>query len=194
MKRLVVIFITAICAAFFSFGTCAAQNLSVGFVDFQTLLHNSKKAQAQQKRLQALVARKSAALEAKKKELLTLQDELRKQGEMLKEDTRTTRIKEIGIKKMEYELAEQQAKKALQREQRDVEQAFHRDITKIIAKLRLQKKLTMIFNGAALLSVDDKLNLTNEVVRMYDATASAPAAPAAAPPKARTAPVRRAPK
>jgi len=199
MKRLVITFIAATCAAFLGFGNCAAENMSVGFVDFQTLLQKSKKAQETQKKLQLLVQKKSAELDARKKELLQLQDELQKQGPMLKEETRNEKIKIIGMKEMEYKLAEQEAKKSLQKEQRDVEEAFHRDITKIIGQIRQQKNLTMVFNAAALLSVDDKLNLTEEVVRVYDAAAPAPAAapPAAtAPPKAKTppAPAPRAPR
>ena len=62
-------------------------------------------------------------------------------------------------------------------------ESFQRDLTKIIARIRAQKGLMMVFNQAALLSADDALDITEDVAKAYDAEAAAPAA-APAPKKA----------
>ena len=49
---------------------------------------------------------------------------------------------------------------------------FQRDLTKIIARIRAQKGLKLVFNQAALLSADDALDITDEVAKAYDAEAT----------------------
>jgi outer membrane protein len=161
-----------------------AQDMKVGFVDLQKFAEKSLKAQTMQKKLMDLMNTKRQALENKKRELTDLQEQLQKQGPMLKEDTRNQKIKEIGIKEMEFKLAEKEAQSALQNEERDAMQIFQRDLTKIISRIRTQKGLTLVFNQAALLSADDSLDLTEEVAKAYDASTSAEGAPAPAPKKA----------
>ena len=180
--------------------TGQAQDLKVAFVDLQKFASTSVKAQTMQKKLMDLMNTKRTALENKKKELQELQEKLQKQGPMLKEDTRNQMIKEIGIKEMEFKLAEKEAQNSLQNEEREMMEVFQRDLTKIIAQIRAQKGYTMVFNQAALLSADDALDITADVAKAYDAAAAAPAAapkpkaPAAGPAPAPAAPKKAAPK
>ena len=179
--------------------TGQAQDLKVAFVDLQKFASKSVKAQTMQKKLMDLMNTKRTALENKKKELQDLQEKLQKQGPMLKEDTRNQMIKEIGIKEMEFKLAEKEAQNSLQNEEREMMEVFQRDLTKIIARIRAQKGLIMVFNQAALLSADDALDITEDVAKAYDAAAAAPAAapkkaPAAGPAPAPAAPKKAAPK
>ena len=180
--------------------TGQAQDLKVAFVDLQKFASKSVKAQTMQKKLMDLMNTKRTALENKKKELQELQEKLQKQGPMLKEDTRNQMIKEIGIKEMEFKLAEKEAQNSLQNEEREMMEVFQRDLTKIIAQIRAQKGYTMVFNQAALLSADDALDITEDVAKAYDAAAAAPAAapkpkaPAAGPAPAPAAPKKAAPK
>jgi len=179
--------------------TGQAQDLKVAFVDLQKFASKSVKAQTMQKKLMDLMNTKRTALENKKKELQELQEKLQKQGPMLKEDTRNQMMKEIGIKEMEFKLAEKEAQNSLQNEEREMMEVFQRDLTKIIAQIRAQKGYTMVFNQAALLSADDALDITADVAKAYDAAAAAPAAapkkaPAAGPAPAPAAPKKAPPK
>jgi outer membrane protein len=184
----VTVMVAAIVAVVFCAAVCGAEEGKFGFVDVQKLMGTSAKAKEMQKKLMQLLETKKTSLENKKKELIQLQEELQKQGPMLKEDTRNDKIKQIGIKEMEFKLAEKEAQNALQNEERDMMEALQRDITKIISKIRAEKKLTMVFNSMALLSADDALDLTEEVAKQYDAKAPAQPAPAPAAPAKPKAP------
>lgn len=177
-------FATAICImvgmALAWVGTCEAQQLKIAFVDLQQFALKSERAKAQQQRFIQLVAKKRAALEKKQQELRSLQEQLQKQGPMLKEEMRTAKIKEIGIKEMELKLAEKEAENAVRNERREAEEVFQRDIIKVTSAIRKQKGLDLVLNAAALLSAEDALNITKDVVRAYDAQKSAPRAGAAA--------------
>jgi outer membrane protein len=199
MRKLLLTFVCAVSVSvlvFVGVGTAVSADLKVGFVDLQKFASMSTKAKAMQKRLLDLMNSKRKSLEDKKKELEGLVEKLKKQGPMLKEDTRTQMQKDIGIKEMELKLAEKAAQNTLQNEEQEAMKSFQRDLVHIISKIRTQKGLTMIFNQAALLSADDALDITAEVAKAYDATTAAPAAaprpkpkaPAAAPVHKKAAP------
>jgi Skp family chaperone for outer membrane proteins len=186
-KRVVTALGTVLAAILVWLGTGEAQAIKIGYVDFVDFAAKSKRAQEEQKRFAELVASKRDALEKKKNELIAKQDELQKQGPMLKEETRNDKIKEIGIKEMELKLAEKEAENLLRNEQREAQEVFQRDVVKLIGQIRQQKGLTLVINAQALLSADDSLNITDDVVRAYDAQASSakpvPAKPASGPAK-----------
>jgi|UniRef100_A0A7C4ET98 outer membrane protein len=171
MKKCLVILSMGFAAILFAvpFHECLAQEAKFAFVDFQKFAAKSKRAQNQQQKFAQMVDAKRAALETKKKEMEALNEQLQKQGPMLKEETRNEKIKQLGIKEMEFKLAEKEAQNALQNEQREQQEIFKRDITKVINQIRAAKHYTLIFDSAALLSADDALDITDEVVRLYDA-------------------------
>jgi outer membrane protein len=137
-----------------------------------------------------LVEKKRTSLEKKKKELMEAQEEFSKQGPMLKPETRDQKMKEIGIKEMEFKMEEKNAQSDLQNEQREAQEVIQRDLRKIIGQIRGQKKLTLVMNADALLAADDALDITEDVVKLYDSEAGkAPATkPAPAPKAGPTAP------
>lgn len=164
----------------------SAQQFRVGFVHLQKVMMTSTRAKAEQKRLLSMQQRERAKLEKMKEEFVKLQEDLQKQGPMLKEDTKNNMIKQIGIKEMELKLAAKQAEGALQNAQREFQEVFLRDMSKVIGKIRKEKQLAMVFNSAALISADDAFDITDSVIKAYDAASSAKPAP----PAAKKAPAR----
>lgn len=195
MKKSTVAMIVALAAACALAGSVWAENFKIAYVDFQKFAEQSKRHGQEQKKLADLLQMKQADLERKKEELINLQEDLKKQGPMLKEETRNAKLKEIGIKEMEFKLAEQQAKSMLQNEQREAMELLRHDITAIINKIRAEQKYTLIFDKAALVGHDDSLDITDLVVKAYDAAKPSPkpaaaASPAPAKPKAPVGPAR----
>ncbi|MFH0822961.1 MAG: OmpH family outer membrane protein [Pseudomonadota bacterium] len=177
-------------------GVSTAQDLKIAFVDFQGLIGKSKKAQDQRKKIELLFGEKKKEFEAKKNSLVEMQEQLQKQGPMLKEETRNQKIKELTMKETELKLFEKEAQSSLQNEEREWMEVMQRDLTKILNSLRQERQYAFILSSTALMSADDAYNITDEVVKLYDESAGAakrtekPAAPsdkpkAAAPPKAK---------
>ena len=173
--------LAAVTALFFFLGIGHAQEIKVGFVDLMKFAQQSKKAQEQQQRFMQMVEKERNSLENKKKELVDIQDQLQKQGPMLKEETRNQKVKDFNIKKMELEMAEKDAQAKLQNEQREAQEVLRKDVAKVIGHIRSQKKLTLVLNADSLLSADDALDITDDVVKLFDAEAGKAAAPRPAP-------------
>jgi outer membrane protein len=183
MKRHVRILGLSLIVFFAVTSLCSAEESKVAFVNLQKFEQKSLRAQELQRKFQALMDQKRQTLEHKKSELMSLKDQLEKQGPMLKEETRNAKIRELSVKDTEFKLAEQEAQNSLQSQAREAHQILQQDLTKIISTIRIEKKLAYVLNSAALLSADDALDITDEVIRKYDASAPA-AAPAATNKKA----------
>ena len=200
MRQNVMVLIGALVTAAFAFSaTAQAQAPKIAFVDLQKFAQQSQRYRAQQKKLIQLAQKKQAELEKKKEQLISRQEDLKKQGPMLKEDTRNARVKELGIMEMELKLSEKQAQNLLKSHQRESMASLQKEIRKIISGIRKQKKLALIFNSGALLGADDTLDITADLVKAYDVGAAAPVArkPASKPaaPRAKPrAPVKPKPK
>jgi Skp family chaperone for outer membrane proteins len=171
-------FAAAFAVAFLCVSVSSAQEAKFGFVDMQEFTQKSTKFQGQQQKLMNLFNMKKSALEAKAKELQTLKDS----AQMLNDAARNEKIKEMTMKETELKFAEQEAKTLLQNEEQGMMQALQTDMKKIIAKVRQERKLVLVFNSAALLSADDALDLTKEVASAYDADASVPSKTMSGPP------------
>ena len=192
MKRQVRMFSLVIAGLFALSSACWAQELKVGFVNLPKFASKSTRSMEQQKKLISLVEQKRTKLENMKKELLALKDQIEKQGPMLKEETRSSKIKEFSIKETELKLAEQEAQAEVQGQERELQELLQKDLMKIVGKLRTDKGLLMVVNSQALLSADDSLDITDEVIHLYDA-AGGTEKPAATKPPAPRAPTSAAP-
>jgi outer membrane protein len=170
MRRFFLIAIcVAVAAALVSTGMCWAQEGKFALVSLAALSQKSTKAKAIQNKLKQLMEAEKASLENKQKEYLSLKDDLQKQGGLLEPKVREDKIKKISALEVELKLAEQEAQNKLQNAQREAEDKFMRDVTAVISKIRAQKNLAAVFNSAALFSADNAMDITEEVVRAYDA-------------------------
>ncbi len=170
-----------------------AANVTAGkiaFVDLMKFQQNSKKVKAQADKLRQFQEGKRDALEQKGKEIQEMEEKLRKQGPMLKEETRKDLEKTLQIRMIEIREAEKSAKSDLEREAREIDRIVMEDLKKVVSGLRSERQYMFIVNSGALLSADDTLDITDEVVKRYDAmAASAAPKPAATPaPATRPAP------
>jgi Skp family chaperone for outer membrane proteins len=195
----------AVCAVSAMVPLCAstglAQDLKVGFVDMHKFATKSVKAQAMQKKLLDLMNTKGTALENKRQEIAALEKRFQKVDPMLEKETRYQLVEEIRIKEMDIsKLVELESrtrawdpprterippedlvKSAFSRNVLDTGWSLQCDIVKIIARIRSQKGLVMVFDKTGVLSADDALDITDEVAEAYDAEPAKSGAPAAAP-------------
>lgn len=197
------------CAAFalvFVFAaTGLAQDFKIGFVDLQKFASKSVKAQAMQKKLMNLmnIMREQPSLETKKKELTALWERVQKEGPTLNEEAWNQILDEIRIKKKEVDKLEEAElershpltfvpdtgrflqddfiKSAIARwyELDRGNTTYQRDLVKVVARIRAQKGLEIVFDHKAVLSADDSLDITDEVIEAYgeepDSKATGPA-------------------
>jgi outer membrane protein len=165
-----------------------------GYVDLQRALLEVDEGRGAKARLQTM-------LEQKQKDLDKEQDGLRKEKEMLDKQasamSEETRLqKQTDLQKKLYDLAQrwEKGKAEMAQKERTELQSIFAKMDPIIAQIAQREGFTMIFekNDAGLVYAPASLDLTNELVRLYnDQNKGKGAAPAKAPapaPAAKDAP------
>ena len=194
MKKVVVMVGCALLVgAFVALENCKADDAKVAYVDLQQFMQKSKKAQQKLQKSKNDIEAKKNELEERFRHFKTMQEELSKQGPLMNEDVRKKKAEELQIEQIKLKGMEEEFNKLVQKEQMDFEAALQRDLTKVVDQLRAAKGLTVVLNRAIILSADNKLDLTDEVVRGYDASPTAAAPPAGAPPAGPAAAPKKAP-
>ena len=159
------------------------------FVNIQRVAGESGQGKALSSRVQALNAQKLNQLTEKNKALQTSQQKLESGASVLSDVARAQLEKDIDRQQTEIQRFTDDAQKEVQELQTELQAEFQQKLGPVIQTIAQEKKLEILFSAldAGIIWADAGLDLTNEVIRRFDAAApvaatAAPAAPRAATP------------
>jgi outer membrane protein len=152
------------------FSPLARAELKLGYVDLQRALGEVEEGRAAKARLQSMI-------ESKEKEITKEQEGLRKEKEVLdkqasamSEDARQQKNNDLQKKVMELAQKWEKARQDMGAKERTELQAIFAKLEPIIANIAQREGMTMVFekSGAGLVFAPPHLDMTNELVRMYN--------------------------
>ncbi|MBI3184943.1 MAG: OmpH family outer membrane protein [Myxococcales bacterium] len=162
--------ITLSLALILSFPAVALAELKVGYVDLQRALLEVQEGREAKKRLQVQLDAKQKDLDREQEALRKEKEVLDKQASMMSEETRNQR--QIDLQKKLFELAQRWEKGKLEMAQmeRTELQAIFQKMDPIIAQIAEREGLTMVFEktDSGIVYAPQSLDLTNELVRLYN--------------------------
>jgi outer membrane protein len=147
----------------------------VAYVDLNTIATTSKEGQAAGVKIKDLQAKKQAELEAKQKQLQTVQQKLEQGGAVLSESARAQQAKEVERLQTELQRLSQDAQKEIQEFTQDLQVQFQQKLLPVIEQVAKAKNLHFILSiaDAGVVWVDAGLNVTADVVAALDAATPA---------------------
>jgi outer membrane protein len=147
----------------------------VAYVDLNTIATTSKEGQAAGVKIKDLQAKKQAELEAKQKQLQTVQQKLEQGGAVLSESARAQQAKEVERLQTELQRLSQDAQKEIQEFTQDLQVQFQQKLLPVIEQVAKAKNLHFILSiaDAGVVWVDAGLNVTADVVTALDAATPA---------------------
>jgi outer membrane protein len=153
------------------------------FVDIQAVASLSSEGKSASAKLDALKKKKNDELVSKSTALKTMQDKLTSGGSVMSDSARSQLEKDIEKAQRDLQFAQQDAQTELTDMTNQLQGEFQDKLNPIMEAVRAEKGLLMIFSvrDSGILAADAGLDLSNEVVKRFDAAAKA--APAAAPKK-----------
>ncbi|MEO8078684.1 MAG: OmpH family outer membrane protein [Acidobacteriota bacterium] len=153
------------------------------FVDIQAVASLSSEGKSASAKLDALKKKKNDELVGKSTALKTMQDKLTSGGSVMSDSARGQLEKDIEKGQRDLQFAQQDAQTELTDMTNQLQGEFQDKLNPIMEAVRAEKGLLMIFSirDSGILAADAGLDLSNEVVKRFDAAAKA--APAAAPKK-----------
>ena len=161
------------------------------FVDIQAIASNSAEGKAATARLDDLKKKKNADLVAKSASLKSMQDKLTAGGSVMNDQARGQLEKDIEKTQRDLQFAQQDAQTELTDMTNQLQADFQEKLNPVLESIRAEKGLLMIFSirDSGVVAAEGGLDLSNEVVRRFDATgAKAPEASTPAPAPAPTTP------
>jgi outer membrane protein len=170
-----------------------AAETKIGYVDLQRALNEIDEGKAAKARLKTEFEQKQKVLDEKQNEFNRMRGEFEKQagGGLLADGARKERQEELDRRFVDLQSTFSQLQKELSDRERDVTRGIFDKMGVIIRESAEAEGFTMVLekNDAGILYATGALDLTNELIRKYNARHKPGAgAPAAAKPAAKPAP------
>jgi outer membrane protein len=147
--------------------------VKLGFVDLQKALNLSESGKAAKEKIQKKVKEHEGAIDARQKELKKLKDELEKQALLLSDEARGAKERDYQQRLKEFQRYTKDIQEELQQKDADFTRQILEELFTVIKGIGEKEGYTMIFeqSESSLLYADDKIDLTDKVIKVYDAQA-----------------------
>lgn len=166
------LFFSLCLTAVLAFPLVARADFKAGYVDLQRALTMIEEGKEAKRRLQQVLDQKQKDLDKEQEALKKEKDILDKQAAMMSEETRNQ--KQLELQKKLFELAQrwEKGKAEMANKERTELQGIFQKMDPIIAQIAEREGLTMVFEktDSGLVYAPAQLDLTNELVRMYNDT------------------------
>jgi len=163
----------------------AAAETKIGYVDFQRALNEVEEGKGARASLKRDFDEKQKILDKEKADLERMQGDFEKQAAVMNDDAKRDRIVEIEKRGREAAMKLQQFQKELSEREREVTRGIFDKMVAITREISDAEGFTLVFekNDSGLVVAPSSLDLTNELVRKYNARHKGPGEAAAAPAK-----------
>lgn len=167
MKRFfLAVFVTAVMTSTSVF----AADLKLGYIDMQRALNGSEAGKEAKEQLAARVKKYQDEINLKQEDLKKLKDELEKQGMLLSDSARAAKEKDYQNKLKDFQRFTKDAQDELQGKDEEFTRKILEGMEKIIQEYGRKNGYTFIFvRNESMLFVDDKADLTEEVLKLFNA-------------------------
>ena len=171
MKRMIAL---VLALSLFAALPVMAAEAKLGYVDLQKALNTSENGKAAKERITKTVKEYESTVEARQKELRRLKEELDKQALLLSEDARGVKEREYQQKLRDFQRFTKDIQDELQQKDAEYTRKILDELLKVIRDIGGKEGYTMIFEQTegSVLFADPKIDLTDKVIKAYDAQRS----------------------
>lgn len=156
-----------------SWGTMgfAAEKSKVGFVDAQEVLDKTQAGQKARGMLEEYVKSRLKILDLDLQEIKMIEEEFRKQKDVLSQEALKTKQENYQKKALKYEKLSVRLNREIQEKQVEVLKIFHKRLRDVLKKLAESQGYLMILDraeGGVVLYSQGEMDLTEKAVEEYD--------------------------
>jgi len=167
MKVLVPVLVALCMATSMAF----AADMKIGYIEMQRALESSEAGKEAKELLASRMKNYQDQINAKQDDLKRLKDDFEKQGMILSESARANKEKDYQQKLKEFQRFTKDAEDDLRAKQDESVRKILEGMEKIIQEFGRTKGYTFIFvRNESMLFVDEKADLTNEVLKLLNAS------------------------
>ena len=167
MKRLI---LAALMTFGIAVGSAFAADTKIGYIDMQRAINTSEVGKEAKEQLATRLKKAQDEINTKQDDLKRLKDELEKQGMLLSETARASKEKDYQQRLKEFQRYTKDAQDELQAKDEEFTRKILESMEKIIQEYGRKSGYTFIFvKNESMLFVDEKADLTDEVLKLFNA-------------------------
>lgn len=145
----------------------------LGYVDIDRAANESEEGKKAIGNLKELMSSKQAAVTEKGKSLEKMKGDLEKQGAVMSAEARKAKIEEAERAERDFQRMLADVKQELEKKQRELTESVYKEIMGVIEKIGQEENYSAILPVQQLLYADKALDLTEEVIKRYNAVKGA---------------------
>ena len=191
MRSCLISSVALLCAGFGAFAQAPSK---VGVISIQGAIVGTKDGQKASQELDARFVPKNKEFQNRQSEIVQLQDQLTKGGTVMAEDKRNQLARDIDEKKKRLERDMQDAEEDLRGEQQKVLSSLGQRMMAVIEKYAKDNGYSLILDvsnqNTPVLYASSGIDITQDIVSLYDKTTSNGAPATAAPTKPAATPAK----
>ncbi|MFO7766321.1 MAG: OmpH family outer membrane protein [Pelovirga sp.] len=154
---------------FFAVPVCAQK---IAYVDMQRALNQSKAGIAAKEQMTTQVQKYEGEFRTEQQELLQMKEDLEKQASLLSETARSERERDYQRRVTELQRFQQDIQEELQQQDEEFTSRIINEMFEVLQQLGEEGEYAMIIekNEGAIVYADTEIDLTDALIKAYDAT------------------------
>ena len=168
MKIFFRLFLAVIFVSYFGGYAFCADTCRIGVVDIQKLQEKSETFQKIRDKFTQKFEPLKQKLNNEEEEFGKLEEEFKKQSMMLSPDGKEDKLRELEKKKRHLKYSYEEFRREMRNAEEDSRKVVSVDLQKVVLQIGKAKGFSLIIDKAGLLYLDDKLDITDEVIKAFD--------------------------
>ncbi|HEY1852819.1 MAG TPA: OmpH family outer membrane protein [Candidatus Binataceae bacterium] len=148
----------------------AHADVKLAYVDIQRALNDCRNGKAAKAEFRGRLQRVQEQLEGEQSEVQRLKDELEKKGPLMQPDQRQSLEEQYSRKLRDFQDDYKSTRESLQEKDNEITGAIVRDLATIVRQIGVKNGYTMVMEKGNLLWATPATDITDDVIRNYDAT------------------------
>ena len=148
----------------------ARAEVKLAYVDIQRALNDCRNGKAAKSEFRGRLERVQSQLEGEQSEVQRLKDELEKKGPLMQPDQRQSLEEQYSRKLRDFQDDYKSTRESLQQKDNEITGAIVRDLATIVRQIGVKNGYTMVMEKGNLLWATPGSDITDDVIRDYDAT------------------------
>src|ERR1700722_8554459 len=144
-------------------------DVKLAYVDIQRALNDCRNGKAAKAEFRGRLQRVQEQLEGEQGEVQRLKDELEKKGPLMQPDQRQSLEEQYSRKLRDFQDDYKSTRESLQQKDNEITGAIVRDLATIVRQIGVKNGYTMVMEKGNLLWATPSTDITDDVIRNYDA-------------------------
>jgi outer membrane protein len=168
MKNILFACVLFIVTCFIFTGPLYAADVKIGVIDTQRIMRESKATRNAMAMFSKDVEARKNTLNAKQKEIQTLQEEIKNKEKDMAESVRKEKNEKLGQEIKEFNRLKSDFEEELKKKDTELTQRLLKEIRDVVNEYRKKENYAIIHDKQTLVSYDEAIDITDKIIKLYD--------------------------